>query len=90
MEPVAQYIIEHQRLCFNDEKWRSLFQRALRGELELQEPKAGMLQSPAADEEAFNSVLQKVWEDYFPKEARDNLESRKPGAEVFRSVLLAG
>ncbi|CAI7597373.1 unnamed protein product [Penicillium pancosmium] len=79
---LAQYIIEHQRLCFNDEKWRSLFQKALRGELELQELKEGILESPAADNEAFNSFLQKVWEDYFPKESRDNLESRKPGAEV--------
>lgn len=87
---LAQYIIEHQRLCFNYEKWRSLFQKTLRGELELQEPKEGMLESPAADKEAFNSVLQKVCEDYFPKEARDNLESCKPRAEVFRGVLLAG
>ncbi|KAJ5973431.1 hypothetical protein N7481_010641 [Penicillium waksmanii] len=87
---LARYIVEHQRLCFNDEKWRSLFQSALRRKFELQEPEEGMFESPAADKEAFNSVLQKVWEDYFPKEARDNLESRKPDSEVFGSVLLAG
>jgi hypothetical protein len=51
---LAQYTSSVEVFMFDDEKWRSLFQSALRGEFELQEPGEGLCESAASDKEVFH------------------------------------
>lgn len=74
---LAQFLTPLNRLHFDDDFWRHLFQKGSRGELMLQQ--SGKVPDTYVDE-----VLENLaWNSYFPKEVLDNLEGGRLDVKVF-------
>ncbi|CAI7578809.1 unnamed protein product [Penicillium pancosmium] len=81
---LAQFLSPLNRLNFDDDFWRSLFQKGSRGDLRLQQSGGSEPDRWGVDE-----ALEKLaWDEYFPSEVLDRLEGGRPNVKVFRDVLI--
>jgi hypothetical protein len=80
---LALFLPPINRLEFDDEFWRCLFQKSSRRELELQNL------GNSDDRWRLDEVLQNMtWDKYIVESVLDTPEDQKPDMKVFRDVLL--